>query len=232
MKVTLLIPTLNEIEGMKTVVPRIQKECVDQILVIDGGSHDGTVEFAQQAGFEIVCQKKRGLANAYYEALPHIRGDIIIGFSPDGNSIPELIPDLIEKMKKDFDMVIVSRYLKGAHSDDDDAITAFGNWLFTKIINILFGGHYTDSLVMFRAWRYRVHRLLDHNAPGRAGFETLSSILCAKYNLKVAEIPGNEPKRIGGKRKMNPLLNGFAVLRLILREFIAPKKEPLFHENG
>ena len=55
-------------------------------------------------------------------------------FSPDGNSIPELIPNLISKMKEDHDMVIVSRYLDDAKSDDDDIITRFGNWLFTKTI--------------------------------------------------------------------------------------------------
>jgi len=50
-------------------------------------------------------------------------------------------------------MVIASRYLAGAKSYDNDTVTAFGNWMFTKIINILFGGHYTDTLVGFRAWK-------------------------------------------------------------------------------
>ncbi len=178
MKVTLLIPTLNEVDGMKAVVPRIKRTWVDQIVVIDGGSVDGTVEYVKQAGFTLIHQKAKGLSSAYREALPYVTGDIIVGFSPDGNSIPELIPVLIAKMKEGFDMVIVSRYLEHARSEDDDKVTAFGNWLFTKIINILFGGHYTDSLVMFRAWRKSVYNLLlDHNVPGRAGFETLSSVL-------------------------------------------------------
>lgn len=87
------------------------------------------------------------------EVLPYIEGDIVLTFSPDGNSIPEFIPELINKMKEGCDMVIVSRYLDDAKSDDDDFITGFGNWLFTKTINVLHGGHYTDAMVIFRAYR-------------------------------------------------------------------------------
>ena len=53
MKITLLIPTLNEIEGMKAIMPRIKKEWIDQILIVDGGSIDGTVEYAKKNGYFI-----------------------------------------------------------------------------------------------------------------------------------------------------------------------------------
>src|SRR3990167_4197605 len=95
---SLLIMTLNEIEGMKAILPRISKEWFDQILVIDGGSTDGTVEWARKQGYEVYVQKKKGFRHAYCEALPFVHGDIIITFSPDGNSVPELIPCLIEKI--------------------------------------------------------------------------------------------------------------------------------------
>ena len=44
MKTTLLVMTLNEIEGMKAIMPHIKNEWVDQIIVVDGGSTDGTIE--------------------------------------------------------------------------------------------------------------------------------------------------------------------------------------------
>src|SRR3989338_5585524 len=153
MTTTLLVPTLNEINGMKTVMPKIKPEWCDQILVVDGQSTDGTVEYARKQGYDVVIQKKRGMRNAYMEALPHVKGDVILTFSPDGNSIPELIPDCINKMKEGYDMVIVSRYAKGAKSEDDDMVTGFGNWLFTSLINVLHGGHYTDAMVMYRAYK-------------------------------------------------------------------------------
>lgn len=218
MKVTLLLPTLNEIEGMKHVMPRVKKEWVDEIVVVDGGSWDGTVEYAESQGYRVVHQKSRGITRAYQEALPHLKGDVVIAFSPDNNSVPELIPALAAKMKEGYDMVIVSRYRDGALSEDDDAVTAFGNWMFTRLINLLFGGSYTDSLVMFRAWRVDLERDLPTRYP-RAGIEPYLSIRCAKRGLKVGEIPGDEPPRIGSARKMNPLLNGLDILRLIADEF-------------
>lgn len=217
MKVTLLIPTLNEIDGMREIMPRIKNEWVDQVIVVDGGSVDGTVEYAKEHGYFVLLQKTKGLCNAYREALDFATGDIVITFTPDGNSLPELIPPLIEKMKEGYDMVIVSRYLNGAKSYDDDAITRFGNWMFTSMINILFGSHYTDTLVGFRAWKKDLFKLAKGNTKLES-FEPYSAIICAKLKLRVAEIPGDEPKRIGGIRKMRPFINGLQVLRIILKQ--------------
>lgn len=227
MKTTLFLPTLNEIEGMRTMMPRIRREWVDEILVVDGGSTDGTLEYAEAEGYRIVHQTKtKGITGAYIEGIPHVTGDVVISFSPDGNSIPELIPPLIEKMKDGYDMVIVSRYLPGAKSEDDDPVTAFGNWMFTAMINVIFGGHITDSLVMFRAWRKEIVKSLDLAVQvPRAGFEPLLSIRCSKHKLKVGEIPGDEPKRIGGVRKMNPLKNGIDIIRLIFSERFGSDKK-------
>lgn len=221
MKVTLLIPTVNEIEGMKAVMPRIKREWVDEIVVIDGGSTDGTYEYAKEQGYIAIRQQTQGLTASYFEAMKYVTGDIVVTFSPDGNSIPELIPPLVAKMKEGYDMVIVSRYAKGAKSEDDDPVTAFGNWMFTTLINILFGGHYTDSLVMFRAWRRKVIEACKIDAK-RGGPDPHFSIICAKRKMKVADIPGDEPKRIGGVRKMSILKNGWGLVVLILKEFFTP----------
>lgn len=217
MKVTLLIPTLNEIDGMREIMPRIKKEWVDQIIIVDGGSVDGTIEYAREHGYFILLQKAKGLFNAYREALDFATGDIVITFTPDGNSVPELIPPLIEKMKEGYDMVIASRYLEGAKSYDDDAVTRFGNWMFTAMINVLFGGHYTDTLVGLRAWKKDLFKLTKGDTRLES-FEPFSAIMCAKLKLRVAEIPGDEPKRIGGIRKMRPFINGLQVLRIILKQ--------------
>ena len=114
MKTTLLVMTLNEIEGMKVIMPQIQRNWCDQIIVVDGGSTDGTIEWAREHGYFVFVQKRLGFRHAYNEVLPYVTGDIIITFSPDGNSISELIPPLIEKMKEGYDMVIASRYLGNA----------------------------------------------------------------------------------------------------------------------
>lgn len=229
MNVTLLIPTLNEIDGMKAIMPRIRPEWYDQLLIIDGQSTDGTIEFCREQGYPIVIQQKKGMRHAYMEALPHITGDVILTFSPDGNSIPELIPDCIAKMEEGYDMVIVSRYARGARSYDDDAVTAFGNKLFTGLINLLHGAHYTDAMVIYRAYKKQLIRDLDLDQDSsyafeeklfgtRISWEPLLSVRAAKKKLKVADIPGDEPRREGGERKLQVLRWGAAYLFEIFRE--------------
>lgn len=228
-KVTLLILTLNEIRGVKQIMPKINREWYDQLIVVDGGSCDGTIEHAREKGYHVLMQQKKGLRHAYTEAMEHIDGDIVVTFSPDGNSIPELIPQLIAKMKEGYDMVIVSRYAKGAKSYDDDVVTAFGNWFFTRIINLFFGARYTDAFVMFRAWKKGVFYTLDLNKEKSycleekifnttVSIEPLLSVRAAKKKLRCTDIPGDEPNRIGGKRKLQILQWGAAYLFEVLRE--------------
>lgn len=229
MKTTLLIFTLNEVNGMKQIMPKIKREWIDQILVVDGGSTDGTLEYAKSAGYDVIVQKKKGLRHSYMEAMEHITGDVMITFSPDGNSVAELIPPLVEKLKEGYDMVIVSRYAPGAKSYDDDIVTAFGNWLFTRMINLIHGSKYTDAMVMFRGYKKELIKELDIDKDSSyvfeekffhtiVGCEPLISIRAAKRHLKCAEIPGDEPARIGGKRKLQIIRWGLAYMFEVFRE--------------
>src|SRR3989338_6441267 len=101
-------------------------------------------------------------------------------------------------------MVIVSRYSGGAKSYDDNLITAFGNRLFTLAVNMFFGGRYSDSLGIYRAYRKGLVRELEldrdsaYSMPERIfrtklSLELLLSIRAAKRRLKIGEIPGDEP---------------------------------------
>ena len=222
MKTTLVIPTRNEIDGMREIMPKIKKEWVDQILIVDGNSTDGTIEYAKEHGYEIMVQKTKGIGNGYREALPSIKGDVIITFSPDGNSVPEKIPEVVGKMKEGYDLLIVSRYLQGDKSYDDDFFTKIGNKIFTTTINILFGGKYTDSLVIFRAYKKNLINDLKIDAEHMT-FEEQISIRAAQKKLKITEIPGDEPPRIGGERKIRVFKTGLTLFLEIFKNFFNPK---------
>ncbi len=225
---TLLLPTLDEIEAVRVIIPQIRKEWVDEIIVVDGGSTDGTVEFLRSVGLRVYSQMKKGYGEGLLEGIHIAKGDIIIEFNPDGNSIPGDIPQIIAKMNEGYDLVIGSRYCGGAKSDDDDWLTATGNWMFTRIVNLLFGTRYTDVLVGFRAYR-RVQALqLALDATGLS-WPCQSSTRFARAGMRVAEIPAHEPARIGGRRKMMPFRTGWQITKLILRDFFAshPKRREL-----
>ena len=231
MKFALLVFTLDEVAGMKEIMPRIDRRWVDEILVVDGGSTDGTLEYARDNGYAVYIQKKHGFRHAYIEALEQVSSDYVIAFSPDGNSIPEKIPELRKKAEQGYDVVICSRYLDGAKSFDDDVVTAFGNWFFTKTINWFHGGKYTDAMVMYRAVNRKIFSELEldldcsFQIPERI-FRTriclmpLLSIRAARKNLRIAEIPGDEPERIGGERKLKIVKWGLAYCFQIIYEWI------------
>ena len=226
MRVTLLMLCFNEREGMKAVLPRIRKEWVDEIIIMDGGSTDGSIEYARSLGFPIRVQKKVGPAigfrgqailDGFGQALEEATGDYILSFTPDNNCVPEKIPDLIAKAKEGYEMVIASRYLKGARSYDDDFLTGFGNWFFTTLVNVLFGSRYTDVLGFYRI--YRKDLLTRLKIPIKLSLSTILCIRCRKKNLRTVDIPADEPARIGGKSSRSILRNGWIELTTILGEF-------------
>jgi glycosyltransferase involved in cell wall biosynthesis len=213
LKKTLIALTLNEIDGMKAVMPHIKREWFDQILISDGGSTDGTIEWAKAQGYEVHVQRQRGIRYAYLEILGKIRGDVVLTISPDGNCDPAFIPAILKKMEEGFDLVIGSRYLGDAHSDDDDWLTGFGNWLFTRTVNLLHGGRYSDAMVIYRAFTRQLIYDLDldkdesYRLPERLfgtviSWEPLMSVRAAKAKRKIGEVAVGEPERIGGVRKL------------------------------
>jgi len=123
------------------------------------------------------------------------------------------MPAILKKMEDGYDLVIGSRYLGNATSDDDDALTGFGNWLFTRTVNILHGASYTDAMVIYRAFRrgliyeldldkedsYRLPEKLFHTV---ISWEPLMSVRAAKKKKQIGEVAVGEPPRIGGERKL------------------------------
>jgi hypothetical protein len=140
-------------------------------------------------------------------------------------------------------MVIVSRYLPPAKSQDDGFITGFGNWFFTKLTNILHHANYTDAFVMFRAYKVSLFHDLyiledgDYRTPERLfrtkiPIEPLLSVRAARAKCRVTEIPGDEPPRIGGVRKLQVIRWGAGFLYQIIREVFARKRRAVQQTKG
>lgn len=230
MSVCLLMPTLNEVVGMRAIFPQIPKHLFDQIIVVDGGSNDGTIEYCQEHGIELVMQSRMGMRFAYMDAMKKVKCEYVVTFSPDGNSDPDRLAPLVEALKAKPDMVIVSRYKDDAKSEDDDIVTGFGNWLFTKTVNVLLGAHYTDVMVIYRGYRSAMIKELELDLDKhyslveklfftRISWEPLLSARAARMGLDISEIPGDEPPRIGGERKLQVIRWGAAYYAQFIIEF-------------
>ncbi len=221
MRTTLAILALNEIEAIQIVLPKIQREWVDEIIVVDGGSTDGTIEWCEAHGFRVLRQRRRGYGAAMREVIEIADSDVVIEFMADGNSDPAAIPRLVAKIAEGYDLVVGSRYIDGATSYDDTLTTRFGNWCFTALVNVLFGASFSDAMMGFRAYRIDAFKTLELDEDGLT-FPTQGSIQFTKYGYKISEIGASEPKRIGGVRKAHNFYTGLELLRMIARERFRP----------
>jgi glycosyltransferase involved in cell wall biosynthesis len=224
MKTTLFIPVKNEIEALKVIMPRIDKKWYDEIIIIDGGSLDGSKELLESFGYKVIPQKIPGIKAAFWQAFDIASGDIIIPFSPDGNSVPEDIPKLIKKTNEGYDIVVASRYASGMKSEDDDFPSRCANSIFTKLVNILFQASFTDALGMYKAFKKSALFILDIDKHKDEHSEILLLIRGIRYGLKISEIASPEPCRIGvqGSRAHPGLLgkyrSAFGILKTIIRD--------------
>jgi glycosyltransferase involved in cell wall biosynthesis len=221
MTVTLLLPTLNEIDGFKSIFRQIDRSLFDDILVVDGRSTDGTVEYAISQGLRVMTQLRKGLGPGVCDAIHTLKTDYVIEFSLDGNCLPEHLPELARKLKEGYDLVIVSRYLPPARSHDDTLVTRFGNWIFSKMTAGLGPFPVTNALGMFRGFRISLVRNPEFEELLRGPvYEPLTSALANLRCMKIAEIPGDEPRRLGGVSKMSVIFNGSCILLMILRCYL------------
>ena len=220
MSTSIIIPTMNEIIGIQHTLTKVDRNWAEEWIVIDNNSNDGTPEKAKKMGFTVINQTGDGLGDAYRQAVKYASGENILFFSPDGNALPEDIPKLIKKMNDgDYDIVQISRFGKNGKSEDDTLVTAFGNRMFTFIANCFFGGKLTDTLFGFKIIKKRVFEEIKLDGEFLT-LEQQMSIKSMKKKLKITEIDGVEPKRIGGEAKMKPLTTGSQLSLQLIKEFI------------
>ncbi len=227
-RTSLVILTLNEVEGLRAVFDKIPRDSVDEILGIDGGSTDGTVEFLQGRGVRVVRQQGKGRGSAMILGGQLASGDAAIFFSPDGNEDPRDIPKIVGRLNEGYDLVIASRFMPGAQSDDSDdplRIRRLGDNVFTVLVNRLWKGpKVTDSINGYRGVRRSVMERLNLDATYYE-IEMQMTIRCKKLGYRITEIPTIEfPRAEGTKTKSKTWKMGLFFARAIIRELFMGRR--------
>lgn len=217
-KISIVIPTLNEETGIREVLHGIpyRELAQPEVLVVDGGSVDGTIEVARGLGVTVILQSKKGYEQAILEGAKHARGDIIVFIDGDGVYDPREIPKMLDFMKsQNADMVIGNRYLGVREPGDFPSLRDFGNRLFTFMINLLLGMGITDFFSGFTALRKELFGKIEGKISEPARFSIIASAYRSKG--KIVEAPITYYPRLG-KSKMSTIHSGFRILKQILKE--------------
>jgi len=218
--VSVVIPTLNEAENLPYVLPRIP-EWIDEVLVVDGYSTDGTVEVACRVrpDVRIVMQEGRGKGAALRTGFAEAKGDIIVMLDADGSTDPGEIPAFVGALLAGADYAKGSRFLQGAGTEDMPLLRRLGNRGLVTLVNVLFGTHYTDITYGYNAtWRHHTSRLAFEISGWAC--EIINNVRAARNNLRVVEIASFEYNRIAGEAKLKTFSAGWQILKAILRERI------------
>ena len=215
MKVSLVIPTLNEAGCVAQTLSEIPQGAIDEVIVVDGHSRDGTADVVRRLGHRVIMQKTKGYGGAFSEGVEAATGDIVVLMDADGSHNPADIPLLIDKVKEGFDYVMAVRYAPGSRSDDDTIIRHIGNMFFTFLVNLIHRVFVADALYLFTA--IRKDKFLQIR-PKSLGFEYCVEILIRAHRagLKIAQIPSRERLRSAGKSKVNAILDGLRIFKVIL----------------
>ena len=226
LKKTLVLYTMNEIEGIKMIFDRIPIHLFDQFFVMDNHSDDGTIQFLEERNIKVIQQKKSGRTNALIEAVEYAIGDIIVNLSSDGNEKPEEIPKILEKFEEGYEMVTASRFLPESKVDVEDdkfRIRLCGNKLCAFLVNICWGSNVTDTTNGLRGiTKYCYKKTKLNTFSNTENFQL--TIRCAKLKLKIAEVPTEENARIGGARKVDTGGVVMNMLKVFLNELKIGKK--------
>lgn len=211
-----LLPTLNEEKGLKEVLLKIKENFPGwEILVIDGGSKDRTVEIAKKFDCKIIRQSGKGKGNAIIDALNRIKEDEIVAMlDADGTYEPEDVKNMLEFLGDDM-IVIGTRYKlreRGAFTK----LNFFGDKELSFIASILFFRKINDLLSGLRLFKAKTIKNLNLTAQNFE-IETEMTLKAIKNGMKIVEVPCHYYKRYG-KAKLHPFKDGFRILKRIFVE--------------
>lgn len=221
-RVSVVIPALNEADNLQYVLPRIPS-WVHEVLLVDGHSTDNTVEVAQQLwpGIRIVQQKGRGKGAALRTGFEAVTGDIIVMLDADGSTDPGEMGAFVRLLRDGADFVKGSRFLQGAGTSDMPFHRRWGNWAFVTMVRMFFGGRYTDLCYGYNAFWTRTLPLLNLDCDGFE-VETLMNVRALRARLKIMEIHSFEAERVHGVGRLRTIPDGWRVLKTIIKERFRP----------
>ena len=216
--VSLVIPALNEAKSLPWLLEHIPA-CVDEEVLVDGGSVDDTVAVARRCwpGIRVVEQRGSGRGMALRTGFDAASGDYIVVIDANSSMHPREIDLFVDALDGGHDFVKGSRFLPQAGSQDLTRLRTWGSRWLTSAAQTLFTAPVSDLCYGYVAFRRDV---LPALALTSLGFEVETELVvhAARARLRMTEVPSLELERRQGRSNAGVLRHGGQVCRVLVRE--------------
>lgn len=207
--VTVVVPTLNEEEGIARVIQELNTVGLRKIMVVDGYSRDKTAEIAEKSGATVVLQQGKGKTGALKTAVDQVETPFMLiidgDFTYDASSISRLVQHMHH-----YDEVIGARVPTEPKSMT--SLHKFGNRLITRLFNLMMNTNLSDVCSGLYLLRTDKARELDLST---SGFDVEVEIAAqVATSGRIAEVPCNYRPRLG-RQKLSTWKSGFRIIKSI-----------------
>lgn len=215
-KVSIVIPTLNEQHAIGKVCRKIPTEIIDEVIVVDSSS-DATAEIAESFGAKVIVESRRGYGRALQSGVEKTEGEVVVYIDGDYTYSPRDICRLVEPiLNGKYDVVVGDRLNGIMYPGSMRLLNRVGNVIISLIFSVLFLRRVSDTQCGLRAMRKRLLEGLSYEDYGMP-YVTEQLIKLVMKGARVGSVPVTYRPRIG-TTKLCAWTDGFKILKVILKE--------------
>jgi dolichol-phosphate hexosyltransferase len=215
-KITTVIPCLNEEQGIQQVLARIP-DFVDEIIVVDNDSTDGTAGIALKMGARVIQEKVRGYGRAYKTGLLHAQGDIVVTLDGDRSYPLDALSYLLEALLNSKVGFISASRFPIQNPESMAFKNLVGNKVLSFVMSLLYLRWIRDS--QSGMWIFYTDSLKRMNlrSDGMAFSEEIKIEAMLHPEIGFREIPINYSNR-AGEKKLRPWRDGWSNLIFLFKK--------------